>query len=1290
MSVEGAALDNMCSGTSDDMNMKLLGDITVVNILMDLGPSCTTNAATLRDALRLITQKLPSGRLGSSSSNNGGGGAITLKEEEIARLIYFFAYVGACSNDGDKSSRGSKGRGSRRTSSSSPHWNLDVVSQVLTEDVSPSSSLDWSLVARSFDFAEFKIRDTSHLELLLKLYGKASGGRVLPIDQIVRGDWVNKEGQLTLLRSLLLVPSSMYKFPLTEDETLDAAATVAVASPDGTDATTSSPCLNPAGFACGKFLLQLLSLCDDDSKIIHNMARDVIVDMGLQSCPEILFCAIVRLQLSVQVELNEACRIEEQNVVRARARAGMSVKAELMRQLIPLFFHPKQQLQANNNNKSGKGGVVAKNVLGGIRRLWEISSSTVLAACNEAYKISSTLEDQRDTLSYQCTMLRKALPTARNKPDDWKEVVTLLKDPEFALMMAAHMADNNMLDFPVFLSDQIKSLGMNVMAMHTVLFISRMHKHAKSRREGLGSDGDGTVSLILSLENLAALLRLLFSFNSEALGQVIPELDKTCAQQGRWLLGKCLQMFPNIAILPANSPSHDSQFGEIEDQANAYFQKIYQSDESTFEVVDMMKKWKASGTSRENDIYACIIHNLLDEYRFFSKYPEKELRITGILYGLLIKEELISSITLGTALRYILEALRKHPHQTVQSGKMFRFGLCALERFKERLPEWPQYRSKILEIGHLREGYASLIGEIEASMAMEDSQIGGSSFAGPTAPTGVSSDGSVVGIDISVPSSSIDGQKSQSAAAPLNSNPPSPDSPGAGGEGGGGGGGNQLDEIEEEANAYFLKIYQSDESLLEVVDMMKKWKASGALRENDIFACMIHNLFNEYRFFSKYPEKELRITGILYGLLIKEELISSITLGTALRYILEALRKHPHQTVQSGKMFRFGLCALAHLKERLPEWPQYRSKILEIGHLREGYASLVDEIETAVAMEDSQSAGSSSTGPTAPPSVSSAGSVPSSITITSCGGPKSQCGAAPAPLLSSDEASCDASTSGDSVKSKSDEEQQQTRIPNFSSSVKINPNLAQLFEQGRPLSTHITIDLLKRSVPIAVDNAIQEIIQPAVERSVSIACITSKATVTKDFAMEADENKMQKAGQLMVANLAGSLALVTCREPLYTSIATNLSRILSNAINEATGNSSTSTKLGELEKDALKKCCAICAIDNVELGCRWIEKAATERAVRKLDDITAPQLQMRKDSREKKGELYYDMSIFGSASQRYPRELPDMLRPKPGGLRPEQLLVYDAFQGIPHHPAPTPTQSSSDSQSEEGMSGKKI
>lgn len=36
-------------------------------------------------------------------------------------------------------------------------------------------------------------------------------------------------------------------------------------------------------------------------------------------------------------------------------------------------------------------------------------------------------------------------------------------------------------------------------------------------------------------------------------------------------------------------------------------------------------------------------------------------------------------------------------------------------------------------------------------------------------------------------------------------------------------------------------------------------------REQSIFDCMIGNLFEEYRFFPKYPERQLKIAAILFG-----------------------------------------------------------------------------------------------------------------------------------------------------------------------------------------------------------------------------------------------------------------------------------------------------------------------------------------------------------------------------------------------------------------------------------------
>lgn len=41
----------------------------------------------------------------------------------------------------------------------------------------------------------------------------------------------------------------------------------------------------------------------------------------------------------------------------------------------------------------------------------------------------------------------------------------------------------------------------------------------------------------------------------------------------------------------------------------------------------------------------------------------------------------------------------------------------------------------------------------------------------------------------------------------------------------------------------------------------------------DVFACMIKNLFEEYNFFEQYPEKELHITALLFGGVVREGLV---------------------------------------------------------------------------------------------------------------------------------------------------------------------------------------------------------------------------------------------------------------------------------------------------------------------------------------------------------------------------------------------------------------------------------
>jgi CCR4-NOT transcription complex subunit 1 len=48
----------------------------------------------------------------------------------------------------------------------------------------------------------------------------------------------------------------------------------------------------------------------------------------------------------------------------------------------------------------------------------------------------------------------------------------------------------------------------------------------------------------------------------------------------------------------------------------------------------------------------------------------------------------------------------------------------------------------------------------------------------------------------------------------------------------------------------------------------------------------VQNLFEEYKFFPQYPDKELNITAQLFGGIIEHSLVTMIHLGLALRLVV--------------------------------------------------------------------------------------------------------------------------------------------------------------------------------------------------------------------------------------------------------------------------------------------------------------------------------------------------------------------------------------------------------------------
>ena len=100
---------------------------------------------------------------------------------------------------------------------------------------------------------------------------------------------------------------------------------------------------------------------------------------------------------------------------------------------------------------------------------------------------------------------------------------------------------------------------------------------------------------------------------------------------------------------------------EIEDEANSHFQKIYNHPPhptmTNAEFIEVLKKFQESKQQREKQIFYCMIKNLLEEYKYFPQYPDKELFVTAQLFGMLIDYDVVNFYSLAVALKFVLVSL---------------------------------------------------------------------------------------------------------------------------------------------------------------------------------------------------------------------------------------------------------------------------------------------------------------------------------------------------------------------------------------------------------------------------------------------------------------------------------------------------------------------------------------------------------------------------------------------------------------------------------------------------------
>jgi len=131
---------------------------------------------------------------------------------------------------------------------------------------------------------------------------------------------------------------------------------------------------------------------------------------------------------------------------------------------------------------------------------------------------------------------------------------------------------------------------------------------------------------------------------------------------------------------------------DVELEMKDYYSKMYSKALDIAEIVSILIKMKSSDDPHQQDVFACMIHSLLDEYKFFGEYPLPALASTSLLFGALLENDLIHGTTLTVALNFIWESCNQPP-----DSKLFKFAVQSLYNFKSKLHEYPIYCKHLLE-----------------------------------------------------------------------------------------------------------------------------------------------------------------------------------------------------------------------------------------------------------------------------------------------------------------------------------------------------------------------------------------------------------------------------------------------------------------------------------------------------------------------------------------------------------------------------------------------------------------
>jgi CCR4-NOT transcription complex subunit 1 len=696
----------------------------------------------------------------------------------------------------------------------------------------------------------------------------------------------------------------------------------------------------------------------------------------------------------------------------------------------------------------------------------------------------------------------------------------------------------------------------------------------------------------------------------------------------------CLQTYPRLMnygagyddILEKSSEEKGNKLSEaIDKQMSELFGRMYRAELSIRDMVNEMRKFKTSRDPDQQDLFCCIVHGLFDEYVCYNEYPEDALEKTALLFGNIIKYKLLPSIPRDFGLALILRAVRDHEPETL----MHRFGIEALLQISDQLAEWPGLCSLLLQERSLQQ-HPELLQRAEEGLRTQ--QAAGNGIG----TNGISSH-SINGADAAIP-------ETGRGFRGLRADGPDP-------------------------AAHFREPDQKvQEKILFVINNLSKENMDTKLADlRDSFTP------EHYQWFAAYlVEQRARLEpnnqkmyfelinklddNLLMSEIIRETYVSIVKLMSSestatsttershlknLGGWLGSLTLAQDRPIKHRNIYFVDLLVEGYETQRMTLTIPFTCKVLaqgatslvfvppnpwlmeivgvllELYHHAELKLNLKFEIEVLckdlnLDFKKLEPASIIRDRPQAEDELANLAALPDG-------------------LENFDEMGLNGAMTR-AVRERLSAAEIMATLPSLEEVLKYPPTSGSPQEQA----------MIKNIIYRAFDQAIQEIIAPVVERSITIASISTAQLVAKDYGLEPDPEKYRLAARQMVKSLAGSLALVTCKEPLRMSISNYIRRPAQEDLPEQL-----------LPEGAI----LMCVNDNLDAACSLVEQAAEQRAMAEIDQVIETELEERRRYVAEGGTREF----IPTGINRWSAWIPEPYKQTVGGLNEAQRAVYEEF-----------------------------